>query len=232
MRRWGPVPGDAAVAVLVPYGGRDQHRGRLLAWTLVQLARHVPYEVIIGHHDSDEPWCKAVALDRALRETTAEVVILHDADVWAEGLEEAVNHVLETGVGWAIPHTTVRRLTPAATETVLSGGPLTGEVERAYRGVPAGGVTVLRRELYEEAPLDRRFIGWGQEDLAAGHTWRVLSGNPWRSVKPLWHLWHEPQQKLTAAIGSRPSKLLLDRYRAATDRGTLLELIHEGRDAA
>lgn len=225
--RWSQVHDRESVAVLVPWRAGDSQREANLEHVLASLRATTPWPVTVAELSPDEPWSKGRALEPAVAATGAEVLVLHDADVIVPGLTTTVSQVQSGRAGWAVPHTTVCRLTEEATAAVLSGGPLRGPFERRYRGVEAGGAVVIRRELYTEAPFDSRFEGWGHEDLAAAVAWRLLGGTPWRSTEPLWHLYHPPQPKITAAIGSRRSKLLLDRYRACRDAGTLRELIAE-----
>ncbi|MFD5184021.1 hypothetical protein ACFWMQ_15695 [Streptomyces sp. NPDC058372] len=146
------------------------------------------------------------------------MLIVADADVWVD-VSEAMTAV-DDGAPWAVPHASVRRLTEGAARAVLAGAPL-GDgplAEPAYRGVEGGGVTVLPRILYEQAPLDPRFAGWGQEDEAWGIALRAVAGQPWRGAAPLYHLWHPPQDRLSRRWGSRDGMTLYRRYRHAARR--------------
>jgi len=101
-----------------------------------------------------------------------------------------------------------------------------------------GGCTVVRRDVYESCPLDPRFKGWGQEDAAWGVALTAMYGPPWRSVEPLWHLWHAPQGRigLTDAMmrgecapqrgkGSMAGRRLLQAYRVAAESGRMREFL-------
>lgn len=114
----------------------------------------------------------------------------------------------------------------------MAGADLDGleTAERVTRGVPAGGILVARREALLEAPLDSRFVGWGQEDMAIGIAMRALFGRPWepRRPTPLVHLWHPPQERLTRKWGSLEGRSLVRRYeRARRDPDQMRRLLEE-----
>src|SRR5436190_6233248 len=151
-----------AVAVVVPWRPSDDaHRSAAWDWVRRQYAEHHPtWEIVTG--SCDGPWVKADALRDALTRTTADRILLADADVWSDGLQWAVGGLDEWP--WTIPHHTVYRLTEASTAAVLAGGRLGGATtQHPYKGYAGGGFLALSRELYERVPLDPRFIGWGQE---------------------------------------------------------------------
>jgi hypothetical protein len=151
-----------------------------------------------------------------------------DADVWCDGLDEAFAAVRD-GAAWAVPHGKVHRLTPQATEAVYESGLLAGELEqRPYLGHAGGGIVVLSRELWEQVPIDPRFVGWGREDDAWAKALTTLAGKPWRADHPLWHLWHPPQDRPSRTRGSRPTERLWQQYRTA-DRQRIETLIAEAR---
>ncbi len=218
-----------SVAVLVPWRTTDcQHRIRALAWVLAQLAQH-PWPVVLGRHD-EGPWVKAAAVTDALSQTDASTLIVHDADVWTNGLAEAVE-VVQAGAAWAVPHRGVHRLTGDGTRHYMTGERLDGLplAERAYLGVVGGGVVVIRREVYEDCPLDLRFAGWGSEDEAWGEfALRCLHGPPWRGKAPMVHLYHPPQERVCRSYGSEAGRTLRKRYaRARNDPDAMRRLIEE-----
>ncbi len=219
------------VAVLIPWRDtRCPHRTRALAFILSRYAT-TGWPVVIGRHD-DGPWCKALAVADALAQTQAEILILGDADCWTSGLPAAVQAV-QDGASWAVPHRAVHRLNEAATERYMAGEPLDRLPlgERAYLGVEGGGLVVVRREVYEDCPLDPRFTGWGSEDEAwGGFALRCLHGPPWRGKAALIHLHHPSQERATRTFGSMEGRDLRKRYaRARQDPAVMRRLIEEGR---
>lgn len=212
------------VEVLIPWAAPvpDEHRAAALAYV---RQRHVEHgrTVTLAATSSSRPWVKANAVNPAVRRSSAELLVVADADVWvsAAALDAAVDAV-EQGAPWAMPHERVYRLTLEATRRVIAGDlELELDVdpelldERPYRGVAGGGIVVARRETLLEVPFDSRFEGWGSEDQALGIALHALAGRAHCVGAPLWHLWHPPQYRVSRKIGSLESDALRRRYLAA-----------------
>lgn len=213
------------VAVVVPCRLEDEHRAAAWSFIRSRYAEHHPdWEIVTG--TCDGPWIKAHAVADALTKTDAETLLIADADVWCDGLERAVDAL--TDWPWAIPHHTLYRLTEAATAAVLAGGDLGGATtQNPYKGYPGGGFMALRRDLYMEAPLDPRFVGWGQEDSAWHLSLRRIGGAGFRGKADLWHLFHAPQPRMSRQIGSEASAALLHRYQQADTPEKMTALLAE-----
>lgn len=226
---------DATVVVPWQDNG-DLHRRAALDWLLTWLP-HLGLPVVVGSLSPDRPWRKADAVAAALPSVYTDRLILWDADVWCS--PAAIGAALEGAREWAVPHASVYRLDRATSERVTRGelGPeqlgrrsLVRCERHPYRGVVGGGIVVLSSELYDRAPFDRRFVGWGQEDITAGVVWTALAGLPWRGHAPLYHLHHRVAPKQSAGVGSSESHLLYKRYLAVLkDRPALMRLIDEGK---
>lgn len=231
-----------SVDVLVPFAGGCPHRAAALRYVMTMVAAsHPDWGVVVGTANP-ERWCKAEAVADALARSTAETIVVHDGDVWCNHTATAVAQLGRRA--WAVPHRDVRRLTPEATTRVLDGvDPLTGHrpaqpvptsrYERVHPGFLGGGIVVLRRELYERVPLDRRFVGWGHEDESWAWALSMLAGKPWRGPGFLYHLWHPPQarEESKGLRGSAESWALRNRYREAVrskDRERMVALVAEG----
>lgn len=218
------------VSVIVPWRSDGAERDAAWAWTRARWAARFPGWQVITGTPPDGVWCKAAAVAAALPEATGDVLVLADADVWSDGVLQAVTAIAE-GARWAIPHHHVYRLDEASTQAVLGGEPLGATyrlAQRAYGGFAGGGMTVLPRATYQRIPLDPRFAGWGQEDEAWAIALTCLTGSPWRGTVPLWHLWHPPQPRLTRRWGSDISRALWQRYhQARNDAHTMRALLAE-----
>jgi hypothetical protein len=223
------------VSILVPWGGNDPHR--IAAWRHARAwytEQFPDWQICIG--TCEDVWCKAEAIARALGEAKGDTLVIADADCLVPGIEDAVQQVRD-GWTWAVPHRLVHRLSQMGTAHVLNGGnpedlPVTDEFydRHPYVGFAGGGVTVIRRQAYQDVPLDHRFIGWGQEDQAWALALERTYGRPHRpSHGPLWHLWHPPQRRMSPSIGSAHSRELYGRYRRAAASGLLTELMAEPR---
>jgi hypothetical protein len=183
--------------VVIPWRAGCPYRQLVLDW-IINAHDAFARNVILGELDPDQPWVKADAVRAGLGQSTADLVVISDGDVWCGSLELAVDAAESTG--WAMPFKDVHRLSPAATSRALQTGDLGGKLEqRPYLGVPGGGLMAIQREAYERVPLDPRFVGWGQEDEAWGVALKELVGPGWRGTAPLFHLWHPPQPRMHRA---------------------------------
>jgi hypothetical protein len=180
----------------------------------------------------DGPWSKAAAVNPAVAETGAEIVVVADADVWCDGLERAV-YAIVCGSAWSMPHEKVYRLSREGTQAVFTGAPWEDQpiAQRPYSGVWGGGIVVGRRDVLLEAPLDPRFRSWGQEDTSWALALDCLHGDGWRGNASLVHYWHPPQPRLDRQRGSQEGWELHKRYRrAGKDPGEMRALIREAAE--
>lgn len=227
-----PPSSIAEVSVLVPW--RDSGPDRATAWAYVRAlwtARHPDWQIVTGDATTDA-WSKGAALADALARAEGRILVVADADVWCDGTTEAVQAVSD-GAAWAVPHYRVCRLTSLASADVYE----TGEwprgrstltyAQRPYSGRLGGGIVVLPREHYERAPIDPRFVGWGQEDDAWALALTRVYGKAWRGTEDLWHLWHAPPPRQSRAVGSGDSWRLYKRYACARDRIRMIDLLSE-----
>jgi hypothetical protein len=229
-----------SVAVLVPWSGDCSHRKAAWEWTRSWYERrHPDWEVVRGEITGE--WSKAKAVAMALNQVDADILVIADGDCVAPEVGEAVRRIEAGTKRWAVPHLRVHRLSQGATERVLAGSEpkdvldtLDDYDQPPYRGMAGGGITVLRRETYLQAPMDHRFVGWGQEDQAWAIALKCLFGNPWRSQDgPLWHMWHPPQDRMSREKGSLSSWNLYRLYcRVAADRAGMSNLLTDPRTVA
>lgn len=218
------------VTVIVPWRAGCPQRQRAWEWVQARYACRHPGWTIVQAQAPDGPWCKATAVMPAIAAARDDVVVVADADVWCNGLQDAVDAVRNGLVAWAIPHLLVRRLTEPATAALLAGGAATETCERPYRGLQGGGVVVARRDVLLDTPLDHRFTGWGQEDASWAVALRTLHGQAWRGSHDLIHLHHPPQERATRKVGSPAGQLLHRRYLAARrDPARMRALLQETR---
>lgn len=223
------------VRVAIPWFGRDPHREAALAWVARKWAGS-GYQPMLGIPGVDH-WVKALAARNAIEGSTAPILAICDADVWSDGIDEAIQRVRD-GAPWAIPHNKLYRLDQEGTRQVLDGAephermPLAelrpGMPGFPYQGQAGGGIVVMRRDVWDDCPLDPRFTGWALEDGAWDLALRCLYGPPVRLKHPLWHLWHPPQEH--RGVGTPESSALHKRYARAKRRPELMRaLIDEAR---
>lgn len=219
--------------VIIPWAPDPEgHRQRALDYVTALYEQHCPSWGILLGEPPPGPWVKALAVEYALRRSTAEVIVIADADVWAPSIAKLPGALSKAP--WAMPHRWVRRYTQESTDEVLSGERAVnrGLNERPeYQAFPGGGVVAMRREVYDDCPLDPRFVGWGHEDESWARALACLHGKRWAGHDHLVHLWHPPQDR-NGAHGSDESWALREQYRRlqqAHDRTAMRELVDGAR---
>jgi hypothetical protein len=212
-----------SVAVIIPFGAPDHWRDKALDHVLDHYSRSHPWEVLIGQCVG--PWSKADAVADALRRTDADTLVIADADLWVspESLTEAVEQAQTHSCG--IPHEAVHRLDQPATLAHYAGHWLPAYDRKPYVGIPGGGVVAVRREVYEDCPLDPRFTGWGGEDVSWGLALWTLHGRWWRGDADLWHLYHPTAR--VGRVGGRESEQLATAYSRAFNKPDRMRAIVE-----
>lgn len=209
-----------AVSVVIPWRGGCEVRERLLGWSIDRWGR-AGYRIVLSPQEKGD-WCKALAVQAGVEDCPEGVVVVADADVWCEGVEIAVMAITCGVAAWAVPHLMLYRLDMEATVDVMSGTDPHERMtldEKPYEARIGGGLVVAHRDTLIETPMDRRFLGWGQEDLAWGRALRCLQGDPWQGGENLFHLWHPPAERWTRARGSQESWSLYKRYNNAHHAG-------------
>lgn len=219
-----------SVSVLIPFASDDRWRIDARSY-VVGWYEGLGYDVVIG--SCPDPWRKAVAVAHAARNSTADVLVVADADCLCVDVAPAIAAV-ETGAAWAVPHLMVHRLDQAATEAVYAGttpADTTGRTQRAYKGFAGGGIVVIQRDVWENIPMDPRFEGWGGEDSSWSMALTTLAGPPARFAADLFHLWHPPPQRMTRRWGSPPARALEIRYKRAAraSRRAMADIVAEAR---
>ncbi|MGZ6587884.1 MAG: hypothetical protein ACXVHX_26740 [Solirubrobacteraceae bacterium] len=219
--------------VIVPWRGGCPHRERAWRWVQAQYALKHPDWRVVEAAAPDGPWCKATAATPAIEAADDGVVIVADADVWCDGLAEAVHAVASGLAAWAIPHFLVKRLTEECTAWAVMGDDAPDWYtfdQQPYRGLMGGGFVIARRETLLDCPLDPRFVGWGQEDASWAVALHTLHGAAWRGTDDLIHLWHPPQSRMNRKTGSIAGQQLHRRYLAARrDPAAMRALTEEAR---
>ena len=213
------------IEIIIPYAGTDPDRELALAWVLEHC--EYPYKVAVGKL----PFNKACTFMPAVEQSLADIIVMHDADVWSEGLDKAI-HAVINGEAWAIPHWYVYRLTQNATTEFMNTGKA-GELARPiYVGMPGGGILVARRDTILDIPMDPRFESWGHEDESWAMALWCLKDAPWRGEVPLIHFWHPLEARLGQRMGSHAGWNLRNRYaHVRFDLPGMRDLLSEAQDA-
>jgi hypothetical protein len=210
------------VGIVIPTRAGDEWRARALAFVREWYAdKHPEIPVVLGELDPDEEWSKGAAVAAGVAALgPVDVLVLADADSFVTDpriLADAVE-LVRGGRPWVVPHHTVYRLRESETERLYSDPtrrPRMHTVARTpYVGPAGGGITVVSAEAFELVRgVDRRFLGWGGEDVAFGWALETLTAPVHRLTGRLCHLWHpHPAPNLR---GSPASEELIARYRDA-----------------
>lgn len=207
----------------MPSGITDEWRARARVYVEQWYARHFPDVELFAGECAAAEWSKGDAIADALQRagSGAQVLVLADADSFMldpADLRTAIDLVRLGGFPFAVPHSKVYRLRTDETERIENAPELAPRlgftVRPVYEGPIGGGITVVSREAFELVRgIDRRFLGWGGEDVAFGWALQTLAGEGRRLEGRLVHLWHpHPAPNLR---GSPASEELVAQYRAA-----------------
>jgi hypothetical protein len=143
--------------------------------------------------DEDEPFSRGRAINRAVNDSSAEVVLVNDADciVPEDQIVRAIALALELP-GPVLAFTDYTRLNQA------------GAPERVVEGAPSQSCFAIRRHSFlTVGGYDERFEGWGYEDVA----FNVACSRLWplrRIPGPLYHLWHGERRPDDSPVSCDP----------------------------
>jgi predicted glycosyltransferase involved in capsule biosynthesis len=186
------------MSLLIPF--RDTgDRKQQLDWLQKRWNKLFPEaELIICDDDGKDPFSKTIAVNKAFKKATSDVIAIVDADVWVEPeiLIKAAEAVRSKNSVWVQPCGTVYRINKETTFNIIdftpdSPFPIITE-ENTERITPVVGlVSVFSREHFESiGGMDERFRGWGWEDTAFNTMLNTLFGKSdvWDNI--VYHLWH------------------------------------------
>lgn len=228
-----------SVSVVIPWRSSEFYRVNNLAYVRAWYAAVYPdWEVVVAELPDGGPWVKAVAVHAGVQRAAGDVIVVADGDVITPNVGACVDEVADGRAVWAVPHHAVYRLRPYATEDLWMGRrelpdwrvsftQLRATIAEVHKGVAGGGSVILPRSLWANIPMDARFTGWGQEDLAWGWALTRVHGLPFRPHGPCYHLWHPPQPRLSRSTGSLDSKALYARYSRAYTAAEVAVLLDE-----
>lgn len=203
---------DSGVNIIVPRDLRPSPE-RKQNWDRVlrHYREHHPEWQIVEGYCHTVKWVKGAAILDALNRSTADVIVIADADVMVhpDALRASVTAVME-GAAWSMPHRFVHR---ADRESTLALNALPElmrpmKLDRTmYEGVPGGGIVVVRHVNYRAVGgIPLAFQGWGSEDKCLALICDKLLGPCVRGDADLIHLWHPPQSG--AGMGNKNVQML------------------------
>lgn len=183
------------------------------------------YKVIYG--ECKGIWRKGEAVLDGLKKSSAKVVIIADADVWAPNIQTLIHDDVKV----VKPGKMVFRLTEDATIRFINGVVENFEEEEfsepPLEQVLGGGMIVVNREIALEYPMDRRFYGWGKQDISWGYLLKSIVGEEVGDLNMV-HLWHPPQERRGRFLSNEDNEKLFSRYiKARKDKEKMLEILKE-----
>jgi len=233
---WGAdKPKDDKVVIFVPYRGGDAYRER--NWAVVRpYLERLGWPIYLG--DSDGPWSRAQALNRAAEVAGDwDVAVIVDADTVQDenALRRAVEAARQSGA--VVPWHVRWKLSDEGTQEFERVGPRpraygrfldrTDRTPRRLYPWNRGGAVVIARWAWETVGgFDESFVGWGHEDTAQRLALQTLAGLV-EMRSECWHLWHPLPDRSTENLER------LRRYEAANgDPDSMRELLSGALAAA
>ena len=201
------------ISLLVPFHSSSDNDQRVVNWRWLReyWEAHLPgAELVIGD-DTDVPFSKAVAMNRAAAQAKGDIFVLLDADCYvspevivncAGEIREARNegHRL-----WFVPYRMFYRLTKESSNRVLISSPknplqfstpphetevldtASSQIGHWYGAM----LQIMPREAFETVGgMDPRFRGWGGEDHAFMRAVDTLYWKHKATNNQVLHIWH------------------------------------------
>lgn len=200
------------ISLLVPFRADDEGRQRNWDWLRKYWAEELPEAEIVIGKDRRHPFSKTVAVNHAAKRAHGDFFVIMDADTFINPIAIRASILkIEAAARrgqkvWFIPYRRLWRLTPTATQFVLSNRVLIapylwllGCAENFEN--PTGSLfgrrfgamcQVMSREAFFAAGgMDPRFRGWGGEDVSFVRAVDTLWGKHKTVDYDIFHLHHE-----------------------------------------
>lgn len=190
------------VSVIIPISPSRGSRRKVFEW-IRSFYENVFEEVEICFGEMNEkPFSKAVAINRGVRKSTRDILVIADGDIFYDPhLLIKATSLLKTNT-WIIPYQKVMNLTQESTLDLLKIEPKwplnLNQIEVVERPrLCWGGLNVIPRQHFETVSgFDERLKGWGGEDDAFTLSVNALCGKVSRLNERIYHLWHPPAPRL------------------------------------
>ncbi len=243
------------ISLLIPFSSKDPIRRETFRWLLAYWKQELPdAEVVIGK-SSSKIFCKGEALNNAVRRSHGRVLVVLDADAYISGifLEYCANLILEDLPNhlWYVPYRSLYRLTPLATDLVISSDPadpfripnppppefIENHGHTTKYGHRYGAMCMMfPREAYDILGcFDERFKGWGGEDVALLRALDTLWGKHKSLNAPIFHLWHpfigdsyQTRKWVNQPHSNTNSRLAQEYHKSSRHPSKMRRLVDEG----
>lgn len=218
-----------SVAIVVPFRSNDPDRLRICDWVSRRWqALHPDWPLVLSDDgETSGPFNRSRAVNRGVRSTDADVVVVADADIAVRhGQAEAMVEALAACEPWVVGYRRMVHLMARPTAEALAkdpamqiADPIPNRVIRYQSRASVCGLLALRRgDFGNVGGFDARFRSWGVEDVAFAAKCDTLLGPHERIPGDVAHLFHalRPDRKTDAhaianqALGARYDEAIGD----------------------
>lgn len=225
-------------SLIIPW--RTDHDQREAIWCYLEEWRgSLGFELCVAD-SGHEPFNQAASRNKAVAESTGDLLVILDADVLVDRqqLRNAVALTEANWMIWTIPYIYYVELSAAVTKYALDH-----DDGRAYHldrdciiyptperwGQSISGALVVSRAIYElVGGYDERFVTWGFEDQAIYLALETLVGRGTRLGGRLDHFWHPWNEYKNGRLPEPEMQTLFDRYQQAFgDKNAMARLCTE-----
>jgi len=188
------------ISILMPYRKSDDSREKAFEWSVRKWQHELPEaEIIVASDDGKDPFSKTIAVNKAYRQSSGDVLAIVDADIYVPRhiITNCAKKISQGQALFVQPCNKVARISKQKTEDIYNIDPkdpfpkiVETDLDRTTNVV--GLICMFSRDLFEAAGgMDPRFRGWGWEDSAWIWVMRHLYGKPWVGNHTVYHLWHD-----------------------------------------
>ena len=224
------------LSILMPYRSDNGPRDRAFRWVKEFYQKMLPEAEICVSDCTTNLFSRAQAVNNSAKQATGDIFIIADADIILDPdiIKKSVQLLNEHA--WVIPYSHVKHISKKSTKALLNTDPswptqIHFEVSRTANAVArnfVGGLNIIPRNNFEAVGgFDERFLGYGAEDDAFGHSVNTLSGHYLRLDTDIFHLWH-PKVATKSNPNYKANCALLKRYvHARKSKKKMLNIINE-----
>lgn len=185
-----PLP---PISIVIPYGYCDDHRERLMNWTVARYQRLFPEcEICVGEN-GDKPFNRSAAKNDGIRKTSNDLVLIVDNDALFNRslVHEALNIMATRKQRWVRAGGKSYRISESSTSMLLQTNDhieMTLETSGLYS---TNFFCLVEKTLLDEiGGYDENFRDWGGEDFAFYKTLAIYHREGKRTSGKIWHIWH------------------------------------------
>ncbi|MDQ1002253.1 putative glycosyltransferase involved in capsule biosynthesis [Neobacillus niacini] len=224
------------LSILMPYRPDNGPRDQAFSWVKAFYKKMLPEPEICISDCTTPLFSRAQAVNNAAKQATGDIFIIADADIILNPdiINKSVQLLNEHA--WIIPYSRVKHISKKSTNELLNTGPswpprIDFEVSKtADAGARnfVGGLNIIPRKNFEAVGgFDERFLGYGAEDDAFGHSVNTLCGPYLRLDTDIFHLWH-PRVRTKSNPHYQANCALLKRYvDAGKSKKRMLSIVNE-----